>query len=169
LAAIIVLLLLAIVGADLAAPAKWQQAFKVHLGLDLTSGTTVSLRAVPVHGSKVTPAEMQTAHQLMFNRVNSAGCTEASVVPQGNSIMTVWVPGQNSQKVVRLVSQTAELLFRQVQLVAQNASSAATPVPTPSPTATGAASGTPSPTPSPQATSSAKATAPPQASTTALL
>jgi preprotein translocase subunit SecD len=171
LAAIIVVLLLAIVGAGVATPAKWHQAFKVHLGLDLTSGTTVSLRAVPVHGSKVTPAEMQTAQQIMFNRVNSAGFTEAQVVPQGTSIMTVSVPGQNSQKVVQLVSQTAELLFRQVQLLAPNASSAATPVPTPSATPSGTASGTPSPSASPQATSSstAKAKASPKASTSALV
>ncbi|HET7246444.1 MAG TPA: protein translocase subunit SecD [Streptosporangiaceae bacterium] len=169
LAAIIVLLLLAIVGADVATPAKWHQAFKVHLGLDLTSGTTVSLRAVPVHGSKVTPAEMQTAQQIMFNRVNSAGFTEAQVVPQGNNIMTVSVPGQNSQKIVQLVSQTAELLFRQVQLIAPNASSAATPVPTPSPTPSGTASGTPSPSASPQGTSSATAKASPKASTSALV
>ena len=169
LAAIIVLLLLAIVGADIATPAKWHQSFQVKLGLDLTSGTTVSLKAVPVHGSKVTPAEMQTAQQIMFNRVNSAGFTEASVVPQGTNIMTVSVPGQNSQKVVQLVSQTAELLFRQVQLIAPNASSAATPVPTPSPTPSGTASGTPSPSASPQATSSAKAKASPKASTSALV
>jgi preprotein translocase subunit SecD len=168
LAAIIVVLLLAIVGADIASPAKWHQAFKVRLGLDLTSGTTVSLRAVPVHGSTVTPAEMQTAQQIMFNRVNSAGFTEAQVVPQGNNIMTVSVPGQNSQKIVQLVSQTAELLFRQVQLVANNT---APPVPTASPTPSGTASGTPSPSASPRATSSAtaKAKASPTASTRAFV
>jgi len=169
LAAIIVVLLLAIVGADLATPAKWHQAFQVKLGLDLTSGTTVSLKAVPVHGSTVTPAEMKTAQQIMFNRVNSAGFTEAQVVSQGTNIMTVSVPGQKSQKVVQLVSQTAELLFRQVQLIAPNASTAATPVPTPSPTATGAASGTPSPSASPQASSTAKAKASPKASTSAFV
>jgi len=173
LGAIIVLLLLAIVGADIATPAKWHQAFQVKLGLDLTSGTTVSLKAVPVHGTQVTPAEMTTAQQIMFNRVNSAGFTEASVVPQGTNIMTVSVPGQNSQKVVKLVSQTAELLFRQVQLIAPNASTAATPVPTPSPTPSGTASGTPSTSASPQATASstakAKAKASPKASTSALV
>jgi preprotein translocase subunit SecD len=169
LAAIIVVLLLAIVGAGIASPAKWHQAFKVHLGLDLTSGTTVSLKAVPVNGSKVTQQEMTTAQQIMFNRVNSAGFTEAQVVPQGTNIMTVSVPGQNSQKVVQLVSQTAELLFRQVQLIAPNASSAVTPTPTPSPTTSGTAS--PSPSASPQATSSptAKAKASPSASTSALV
>ena len=169
LAAIIVVLLLAIVGADLASPAKWHQAFQVKLGLDLTSGTTVSLKAVPVHGSKVTQQEMTTAQQIMFNRVNSAGFTEAQVVPQGTNIMTVSVPGQNSQKVVQLVSQTAELLFRQVQLIAPNASSAVTPTPAPSPATSGTAS--PSPSASPQATSSptAKAKASPSASTSALV
>ena len=168
LGAIIVVLLLAIVGADIAAPAKWHQAFKVHLGLDLTSGTSVSLKAVPVHGTTVTPAEMATAQQIMFNRVNSAGFTEAQVVPQGNNIMTVSVPGQNSQKIVQLVSQTAQLLFRQVQLVANNT---ATQVPTATPTPSGTSSGTPSPSASPQPTSSAtaKAKASPTASTKAFV
>ncbi len=155
LAAIIVVLLLAIVGAGIATPAKWHRAFQVHLGLDLTSGTTVSLKAVPVHGSKVTSTEMTEAQQIMFNRVNSAGFTEAQVVPQGTNIMTVSVPGQNSQQIVKLVSQTAELLFRQVVLVAPNAASAVTPAPTPSPVP----SGTASPSASPQATSSASAKA----------
>jgi preprotein translocase subunit SecD len=155
LAGIIVVLLLAIVGADIASPGQWGQAFKVRLGLDLTSGTTVSLAAVPVHGSKVTEAEMATAQQIMFNRVNSAGFTEAQVVPQGTSIMTVSVPGRNSNSVVKLVSQTAELLFRQVMLMAPNSASAATPTPAPSPTPSGTASATPSGSASPQPSATA--------------
>jgi preprotein translocase subunit SecD len=159
LVAIIVVLLLAIVGSDIGSPGKWSQAFKVRLGLDLTSGTTVSLAAVPVHGSKVTEAQMATAQSIMFNRVNSAGFTEAQVVPQGTSIMTVSVPGKNSAGVVKLVSQTAELLFRQVLLIAPNAASAATPTPAPSPTPSGGAaspSGSPSPQPSSSASTKAK-------------
>jgi preprotein translocase subunit SecD len=155
LVAIIVILLLAIVGSDISSPGKWSQAFKVHLGLDLTSGTTVSLAAVPVHGSKVTEAEMATAQSIMFNRVNSAGFTEAQVVPQGTSIMTVSVPGGNSSGVVKLVSQTAELLFRQVLLMAPNAASAVTPAPAPSPTPSGAASSVPSGSASAQPSASA--------------
>ena len=153
LAAIIVVLLLAVVGSGISSPGKWSQAFKVHLGLDLTSGTTVSLAAVPVHGSKVTPAQMATAQQIMFNRVNSAGFSEAQVVPQGTNIMTVSVPGRNSNAVVKLVSQTAELLFRQVLLMAPNAASAATPTPAASPTPSGTASATPPSSASPQPSS----------------
>jgi len=110
---------------------------------------------VPVHGSKVTAAQMATAQQIMFNRVNSAGFTEAQVVPQGTSIMTVSVPGKNSAGVVKLVSQTAELLFRQVLLTAPNAASAVTPTPVPSPTPSGAGSASPSGSASPQPSSTA--------------
>jgi preprotein translocase subunit SecD len=160
LGAIIVVLLLAIIGSsDIGSPANWHRSFKVHLGLDLTSGTTVQLKAVPVHGSTVTPAQMAQAQQIMFNRVNSAGFTEAQVVPQGTNIMTVSVPGQNSQQVVKLVSQTAKLLFRQVLLIAPNTASAVPPTPTPSPTPSGTASAAPSPSASPQASPSPTAKA----------
>ena len=42
LVVLILVLLAAIVGSDIGSPAKWHQAFQVRLGLDLTSGTTVS-------------------------------------------------------------------------------------------------------------------------------
>jgi preprotein translocase subunit SecD len=144
LGAVIVVMLLAIVGGDLASPAKWSSNFKVHLGLDLTSGTTVALQAVRPGGGTPTSAEMQQAIQIMDNRVNGAGFTEAQVIQQGNDIINVSVPGQNAEKVVSLVSRTAELLFRQVLLQAPNRSTTATPTPTPSPSA----SATPSPAPS---------------------
>jgi preprotein translocase subunit SecD len=96
---------------------------------------------------------MAQAQTIMLNRVNGAGFTEAQVVPQGNNIMNVSVPGGNSNRVVQLVSQTAELLFRQVQLIAPNAASAVAPAPTPSPvpTPTGTAAATPSSTATPAA------------------
>ena len=50
LGALIVVLLLAIVGSDVASPGKWSSKFQVHLGLDLTSGTTVALQAVTAQG-----------------------------------------------------------------------------------------------------------------------
>ena len=144
LAAVFVIMLLAIVGGHLASPAKWSSNFKVRLGLDLTSGTTVALQAVRPGGGTPTSAEMQQAIQIMNNRVNGAGFTEAQVVQQGSDIINVSVPGQNAQKVVSLVSRTAELMFRQVLLQAPNRST--TPTPTPSPS--GSASPSPSASPS---------------------
>ncbi len=170
LGAVIVVMLLAIIGADLASPAKWSSNFKVHLGLDLTSGTTVALQAVKPGGGAPTSAEMQQAIQIMDNRVNGAGFTEAQVVQQGSDIINVSVPGQNAQKVVSLVSRTAELLFRQVLLEAPNKSTTATPTPSPSASASPSSSASPSASASPSgkasASSHASAAATPTASAT---
>ena len=161
LGALIVVMFLAAVGGDLASPGNWSQNLKVHLGLDLTSGTTVALQAVKPGGGTPTSTEMQQAIQIMNNRVNGAGFTEAQVVQQGNDVINVSVPGQNAQKVVSLVSRTAELQFRQVLLIAVNSSAAApaaTPTPTPTP------SGSPSTSPAASASPSASASAAPTAS-----
>jgi preprotein translocase subunit SecD len=151
LAALIVVLLLAILGSDLASPGSWSKHFRVHLGLDLTSGTTVELRAIKPGGHQPTTADMQQAIQIMENRVNANGTTEAQVQQQGSDIINVSVPGQSAQQVVNLVSQTAELQFRQVLLAAPNTGAAAAPA---------------SPTPVPSASPSASASAAPSASAT---
>jgi preprotein translocase subunit SecD len=109
LAGIIVVMILAVVGADLASPGKWSGNFRVHLGLDLTSGTTVALQAVKPGGGAPASAEMQQAIQIMTNRVNGAGFTEAQVEQQGSDVITVSVPGQSAERVVSQVSRTAEL------------------------------------------------------------
>ena len=160
LVAIIVLLLLAVVGSNIGSPAKWSKDFHVLLGLDLTSGTQVSLEAEAPHGKTPSSTEMSEAVNIMLNRVDAGGFTEASVVPQGTNIIDVSVPGQKSQAVVKLVEETAELLFRQVLLEAPN-TPAATPTPTPTPTPSTSGS------PSPAASSSAGAT--PKASTKAFV
>jgi preprotein translocase subunit SecD len=147
LAALIVVLVLAILGSDLASPGSWSKNFRVHLGLDLTSGTTVELRAVKPGGRTPTTADMQQAIQIMENRVNASGTTEAQVQQQGSDIINVSVPGQSAQHVVDLVSQTAELQFRQVLLEAPNtaASGATAPAsPAPAPSVSASASATPS-------------------------
>jgi len=153
LVALVVVLLLAVLGSDLASPGSWSKNFRVHLGLDLTSGTTVELRAVKPGGRPPTAADMQQAIQIMENRVNASGTTEAQVQQQGSDIINVSVPGQSSQQVVNLVSQTAQLQFRQVLLAAPNTGAVAAPAPA-------------SPTPVPSAVPSASASAAPSASAT---
>src|SRR6516165_3566886 len=154
LAALIVLLLLAVVGGNIGSPGKWSKDFRVLLGLDLTSGTQVSLKAQAPHGKTPSSQDMATAVQIMLNRVDAGGFTEASVVQQGSNIINVSVPGQKSQAVVKLVEQTAELLFRQVLLQAPNQ---ATAVPTPTPTPSSTATGSPSPSASASPSASTKA------------
>ncbi len=155
LAAVIVVLFLAIVGSNIGSPGQWGKDFKVHLGLDLTSGTTVALKATAPKGvsSAQFASDMTQAKNIMANRVNGAGFTEAQVQQQGSDIINVAVPGAGTQKVVSLVGQTAQLLFRQVLLQAPNkGATTATTTPTPTPSASASSSATPTPS----ASSSAK-------------
>ena len=105
LAALIVVLFLAIVGSNIGSPGQWGKDFKVHLGLDLTSGTTVALKARRPRACPAPQfaADMTQAKNIMANRVNGAGFTEAQVQQQGSDIINVAVPGAGSQKVVSLV------------------------------------------------------------------
>jgi preprotein translocase subunit SecD len=153
---LIVALLLSIVGKNIASPGDWQHDFKVQLGLDLSSGTTVTLRAdTPTHQSP-TSSDMATAISIMESRVNHAGFSGATVQQQGTNIITVSVPGKGSNEVVNLVGTTAQLRFRQVLLYAPNKSIAGAASPT-APT-------TPTPTPTPSASSSGKGKAKAKAS-----
>jgi preprotein translocase subunit SecD len=165
LAAVIVVMFLAIVGGSIGSPGHWGKDFKVRLGLDLTSGTTVALKAEAPKGvsSAQFAADMTQAKNIMANRVNGAGFTEAQVQQQGSDIINVAVPGAGSQKVVNLVGTTAQLLFREVLLEAPNkgATTAPAAVPTPTPSASGSPSATPS------TGASAKASASPTASASA--
>ena len=159
LGALIVVLFLLIVGSNAFQPASWaHKDFKVSLGLDLTSGTTVSLTAVAPHHAIPKATEMQQALAIMQSRVYGAGYTNAQVVQQGNDVITVSVPGAGAQQVVNLVGQTAQLRFRQVLLVAPNTGGVAA---TPSPSASASA------TPSPSAGSTVKASPSASASSSA--
>ena len=148
---LIVALLLSIVGKNLTSPGDWQHDFKVQLGLDLSSGTTVTLRAETPNGQSPTTADMATAISIMESRVNHAGFSGATVQQQGTNIITVSVPGKGSNDVVNLVGTTAQLRFRQVLLYAPNKTIGGPTSPT-APT-------TPTPTPTPSASSSGKAKA----------
>jgi preprotein translocase subunit SecD len=155
LAVLIVVLLLGVLAGSLAQPSNWHKRFKVGLGLDLSSGTTVTLRAVPPKGTSATQLanDMATAQSIMLSRVNGAGFSGPSVTTQGTNLINVTVPGQGSKQVIDLVGTTALLRFRQVLLQAENETPAtATPTPTPTPSPTPSPSPTakssPSPTPS---------------------
>jgi preprotein translocase subunit SecD len=114
--------LLGVLAGSVFQPSNWHNRFKVHLGLDLSSGTTVTLKAVPPKGTSATQlaSDMTTAQQIMTSRVNGAGFNGASVTTQGTNLINVTVPGQGSKQVIDLVGTTALLRFRQVLLEAQN-------------------------------------------------
>ncbi len=112
LVVLIIVMLLAILGKDVFSPGSWRHDFKVQLGLDLAGGTSVTERAQTITGKPPSASDMTQARAIMIARVNGAGFSGAQVQQQGNDNMVITVHGANTQKVVRLVGVTAQLLFR---------------------------------------------------------
>ena len=96
-------------------PANWHSQFKVGLGLDLSSGTEVVLKAQTAKGDP-SAAEMQQAISVLESRVNGTGNSGAQVQQQGADLINVSVPGKAANDVINLVSSTAKLAFRPVLL-----------------------------------------------------
>ncbi len=155
LGVVLIVMLVGVLGGNLFSPADWHKSFVVGRGLDLSSGTSITLKATSPNGKAVSQGSMTKAIQIMTNRVESTGLTGASVVQQGSDEIVVSVPGAGAQKVATLVGETALLRLRQVLLVAPNTTTAAATTPTPSSSAkAGAKSASPSPSASASATSS---------------
>jgi preprotein translocase subunit SecD len=155
---LIVAMVLGVLGPKLFAPSQWEHRFKVGLGLDLSSGTQVTLQAQTLTGKAPSPEEMNAAVGVIESRVNGTGNSGAQVQAQGSDLLVVTVPGKGSQQTIELVSSTALLMFRQVLLYEPYGATSTTPAPAPS------ASSSASATPSASGTSSATAT--PSASST---
>ncbi|MDT4894503.1 MAG: preprotein translocase subunit SecD [Pseudonocardiales bacterium] len=123
------------------------------LGLDLQGGASVILTP------KTTPksGQLQTAVNIINQRVNGAGVAEAEVVTQGNNIV-VSLPGGNRDS-IKTLATTAELRFREVlQALPGGTAVAASPQPsTPSVTTTVNPSAKPSAQPAPSATANGRA------------
>ena len=116
LAALIVIMLLGNVGTNLFSPSQWHKDFKVGLGLDLSSGTQLSMKAAAPGGGTPSAAEMNEAKSIILSRVNATGNTGAQVQTQGSNILNVSVPGKTTAETEQLVSETAFLNFRQTLL-----------------------------------------------------
>ncbi|HJZ02663.1 MAG TPA: protein translocase subunit SecD, partial [Streptosporangiaceae bacterium] len=160
LIALIVIMFLAIAGTDLFSPSQWHKDFRVGLGLDLSSGTVLSMKATTLTGGVPSAAEMNEAKTIILSRVNASGNTGAQVQSQGNDILNVSVPGKTSEQTEQLVSETALLNFRQTLLYQPYSATPSTPATSASPGASASAS------PSASASSTANATPSPSASAT---
>jgi preprotein translocase subunit SecD len=164
LVGLLIVMFVTIIGSDIAHPGTWHDKFKVGLGLDLSSGTTVTLKAVPLkeHGKRQTTPSTSAMTQsiaILNSRVNGQGFTGAKVQQQGSDLIVVSVPGKSAEEINPLLS-SAVLRFRQVLLAAPGKPIALPPPaaggtpstsPSPSPSASSSPGGatTPSPTPSP--------------------
>ena len=141
---------LAIAYALVALIGTWKPA----LGLDLEGGTQITL--VAKSGTNVSSGNLQQAADIIDQRVNGSGVSEATVNTQGSNEIVVQVPGTTQSNLIQTVERQAQLRFR---LVAQVSPTGTTPPPTTgsSPSASpGSGVLLPSTSPKPKATATAK-------------
>ncbi|WP_037570839.1 protein translocase subunit SecD [Phaeacidiphilus oryzae] len=121
------------------------------LGIDLAGGTSVTLTATSKDPKAVNASNMAIATNIINERVNAFGVSEATVQTQGSDTIVVSIPkGENNQSAADEVGKTAKLYFRPV--LAEAASGAASSGSSPS--ASSSAKAHPSGSPSAKASAS---------------
>jgi len=81
-------------------------------GLDLQGGLEVVLKAVPPRGQQVTPAQMQTAQQIMEQRANATGVSAPNVALQGSDQIVIQLAGiHDPAKAASIIGSTGQLQF----------------------------------------------------------
>ncbi len=98
------------------------------LGLDLQGGAQVILTPKTENGQKPTASQLAAAVEILRQRVNGAGVSEAEVVIEGEQIV-VSVPGGNRDSITT-VTQAAQMQFRRV-VTEEQVQAVPTVVPTP--------------------------------------
>jgi preprotein translocase subunit SecD len=146
-----------------------RQKFSPKLAIDLAGGTSMILQAKTTDGNAPSSDRLEQARNIIEQRVNNLGVSEAEVYTEGNDKIVVTTPGQSSD-LIRQVGTAAQMRFRKVLAQIQDTGSP-TATPTSSPTASAspqaAASASPgaSASPAPAAATPTPAATPAPAST----
>jgi preprotein translocase subunit SecD len=120
------------------------------LGLDLEGGTEMVLQPVLVGKEQVSPGQIDQAVDIIRQRIDANGVSEAEISTQGGRNIVVSIPGTPTADQLDAIRKPSQLRFRAVFVqaygnVPESVNPSGTPTPTPSGTATGTPSGTPSP------------------------
>ena len=120
----------------LAAASTWGDAQRTpKLGLDLEGGTQLILQPKIVGNQKINEGQITKAVDIIRQRVDGSGISEAEVTTQGGSNIVVSLPGSPDKATIASLQKSSQLSFRPV-LAAGSAAPAPVPTPTGSATAT---------------------------------
>jgi preprotein translocase subunit SecD len=111
-------LLVALFGA-LAAGTRWSDAeWTPQLALDLEGGTQLILTPVAEGGEEITDETIAQAIEVIRQRVDGSGVSEAEITSQGGTNIVVALPGNPSEETLDLVRTSAQMRFRPVLTIA---------------------------------------------------
>ena len=108
-----------------AAPTLWGEknaSFFPELALDLQGGTSMILKPVYQAGANGSEEQLQQAVDIIRQRIDSTGVSEAQITTSGSNAIVVSVPGDTSSELENLISQSAQMDFRPVLVASSGAS-----------------------------------------------
>lgn len=133
-------LVLAIFGTLFAGTRLSDATWMPNLALDLEGGTQIILRPVATDEGKITSETISQAIEVIRQRVDASGVSEAEITSQGSgasSNIVVALPGKPDEATLELVRRSAQMEFRPVLAVSYGTpTSSATASATPSAGAT---------------------------------
>ena len=94
------------------------------LALDLEGGTQIILTPTTTDGSEITDENVNEAIEVIRQRVDASGVSEAQISRQGGQNIVVSLPGAPSPETLELVRTSAVLYFRPVIRVIQGSAAA---------------------------------------------
>ncbi|GAA2484900.1 protein translocase subunit SecD [Terrabacter carboxydivorans] len=157
LALIVVILGLSALAAGLT---KWGDgSLTPRLGLDLEGGTELVLQPQLTGSETISEGQVNRAVDIIRQRIDANGVSEAEITTQGGRSIVVSIPGQPTPEQLDALKKPSQLRFRAVYVQALDANaSQVNPGATPSGSATGTV--TPSGTPTGTSTGTAPAATP---------
>ncbi|WP_448060671.1 protein translocase subunit SecD [Cellulomonas hominis] len=114
---VLTVLVAALFGALLAGNTWSDASWAPKLALDLEGGTQIILSPVTTEDVDITSATIDQAIQVIRQRVDSSGVSEAEITSQGGSNIVVALPGRPSEETLDLVRTSAQMEFRPVLTV----------------------------------------------------
>lgn len=89
------------------------------LALDLEGGTQIILTPTTTDGSAISDEDMGQAIEVIRQRVDASGVTEAQISRQGGQNIVVALPGSPSEETLELIRTSAVMYFRPVLRIVQ--------------------------------------------------
>lgn len=98
---------------SLTAGTRWSTAsWSPNLALDLEGGTQIILEPLVDNGADITQENIDQAIEVIRQRIDSSGVSEAEITSQGGQNIVVGIPGNPDEATLDLVRQSAQMRFR---------------------------------------------------------
>ena len=101
-------------GALVAGTMRHKASLTPGLALDLEGGTQIILTPTTSDGSAISDEDVEQAIEVIRQRVDASGVSEAQISRQGGQNIVVSLPGKPSQSTLELVRTSAVMYFRPV-------------------------------------------------------